>query len=68
MTLTLLPSTDERGSWQADLFSPAASIHDVVAAQGVKGAIEAAEDPSVHDPRRSPSVPRIGRPHGSTDR
>jgi hypothetical protein len=43
MTLTLLPSTDERGSWQADLFSPGASVHDVVAAQGVRGAIEAAE-------------------------
>jgi hypothetical protein len=43
MTLTLLPPTEERGSWQADLFSPAASVHDVIAAQGVKGAIEAAE-------------------------
>ena len=68
MTLTLLPSTDERGSWQADLFSPAASIHDVVAAQGVKGAIEAAEYPRHSRPKALPSVPRFGRPHGSTDR
>jgi hypothetical protein len=43
MTLTLLPAKEERVSWQADLFSRSASVHEAVAAQGVKGVLEAAE-------------------------
>ena len=43
MALTLALPTEDSESWQADLFSPMATVHDVVAARGVNGAIEAAE-------------------------
>jgi len=57
MTLTLLSVEEEKVSWQADLFSRAASVHEAVATQGVKGVLEAAEYVRYHEDD-VPSLPR----------
>jgi hypothetical protein len=58
MALTLFtPKEESKGSWQADLFKGAASVHEAVAVRGAKSALEAAEYLRYNEDN-IPSLPR----------